>query len=211
MSTVNSINESTSEVKGPMDDDNENESRKVWTMEMLTNDCDISANMMSKVESMSDDEKMFLYARAVHSNHSIQYHMHQIMERQRVVDEYRNRTMERMDLIPLESNLHKFNLVIISQIINMIESDNFWHCKTFESVMGNLRNMWAEGIQDLKNAHMYCTNNNENNNEMDGVEVIDLCSVSQIKNKTFSEGKESAKQESQDNRNTTQRTKWKSN
>ena len=45
---------------------------------------------------------------------------------------------------------------------------------------------------------MYCTNNNENNNEMDGIEVIDLCSVSQSKNKTFSEGKESAKQESQD-------------
>ena len=63
-----------------MDDDNENESRKAWTMEMLTNDGDISANTMNEVESMSDDEKMFLYARAVHSNHSIQYHMHQIME-----------------------------------------------------------------------------------------------------------------------------------
>ena len=35
-----------------------------------------------------------------HSNHSIQYHMHQIMERQRVVDKYRNMTMEGMDLIP---------------------------------------------------------------------------------------------------------------
>ena len=33
------------------------------------NDGDISANTTSKVESMSDDEKMFLYARAVHSNH----------------------------------------------------------------------------------------------------------------------------------------------
>ena len=134
---------------------------------------------------MSDDEKMFLYARVVHSNHSIQYHMHQIIERQRVVDEYRNMTMEGMALIPLESNLHKFNLVIISQIINMIESDNFWHHMTFESVMSNLRNM-------------HCTNNDENNNEMHGVEVIDLCSVSQSKNETFSEGKESAKQESQD-------------
>ena len=58
--------------------------------------------------------------------------------------------------------------------------------------------MWAEGIQELENAHMHCTNNDENNNEMDGVEVIDLCSVSQSKNETFSEGKESAKQESQD-------------
>ena len=72
------------------------------------------------------------------------------MERQRVVDEYRNMTMEGMDLIPLESNLHKFYLVIISQIINMIESDNFWHGKTFESVMSNLWNMWAEGIQELE-------------------------------------------------------------
>ena len=41
-------------------------------------------------------------------------------------------------------------------------------------------------------------NNDENNNEMDGVEVIDLCSVSQSKNDVFPEGKESAKQESQD-------------
>ena len=103
-----------------------------------------------------------------------------------------------MDLIPLESNLHKFNLVIISQIINMIKLDNFWHQKTFESVMSDFGNMWAEGIQELENAHIHCTNNDENNNEMDGVEVIDLCSVSQSKNEMFSEGKESAKQESQD-------------
>ena len=79
-STVNSIIESTLEVQDPMDNDNENESRKVWTMEMLTNDGDISANMTDNIESMSDDEKMILYARVVHSNHSIQYHMHQIME-----------------------------------------------------------------------------------------------------------------------------------
>ena len=63
---------------------------------------------------------------------SIQYHMHQIMEQQRVIDEYRNMTMEGMDSIPLELNLHKFHLVIISQIINMIVSDNFWHRRTFE-------------------------------------------------------------------------------
>ena len=103
-----------------------------------------------------------------------------------------------MDLIPLESNLNKFHPVIISQIINMIESDNFWHRKTFESVMSDLCNMWAEGIQELENAHMYSTNNDKNNNEMDGVEVINLCSVSQNKNDTFSEGKESVKQESWD-------------
>ena len=107
-------------------------------------------------------------------------------------------TMEGMGLIPLESNLHKYHPVIISQIINMIELDNFWHCKMFESVMSSLWNMRTEGIRNLENVHMHCTNNDENNNEMDGVEVIDLCSVSQSKNGTFSERKESANQESQD-------------
>ena len=159
---------------------------------------DISMNMRNEEESMSEDEKKFLYARVVHSNHSIQYHMHQIMERQRVVDKYRNMMMEGRNPIRLESNLHKYDLVIISWIINMIEADNFGHHKIFESVMSDLRNMWMEGIWELKNTHMHCTNNDENNNEMDGVEVIDLCSVSQSKNEAFVEGKESTKQESQD-------------
>ena len=144
---------------------------------------------------MSDNERMFLYARAVHSNHSIQYHMHQIMERQKVIDEYRNMTMEGLDLIPLESNLHRYYPVIISQIINMIESDNFCHHQTFESVKNDLRNMWSEGIQELENTRAHCTDGDENNNDMDGVEVIDLCSVSQSENDTISEGKESAMQE----------------
>ena len=107
-------------------------------------------------------------------------------------------TMEGMDLIPLESNLHQYHPVINSQIINMIKSDNFWHCKTFESVMSNLRNMWSEGIQELENARIRCTDDDENNNEMDGIEVIDLCSVSRCRNDVISEGKESAMQESQD-------------
>ena len=106
--------------------------------------------------------------------------------------------MEGMSLIPLESNLHKYDLVIISHIINMIEMDNFWHRKKFESVMSDLQNMWTEGMQELEDTHMHCINNDENNNEMDGVEVIDLCSVSQSKNDAFTEGKESTKQESQD-------------
>ena len=45
---------------------------------------------------------------------------------------------------------------------------------------------------------MHCTNNDEHNNEMDGVDVIDLCSVRQSKNDAFVKGKESTKQESQD-------------
>ena len=184
--------------QGPADDDDENESRKAWTMEMLTNDSNISTNMMNEEESVSEDEKKFLYARVVHSYHSIQYHMHQLMEQQRVVDEYRNMTMEGMNLIPQESNIHKYDSVIISQIINMIEADNFWHRKMFESVMSDLRNMWTEGIWELENTHMHCTNNDKNNNEMDRVEVIDLCSVSQNKNEAHVKGKESTNQESQD-------------
>ena len=196
--TENSINEMIPETKGPTEDNNKNESRKAWTMEMLMNSFDNSTNTMSEEESMSDNERMFLYARAVHSNHSIQYHMHQIMERQKVIDEYRNMTMEGLDLIPLESNLHQYHPVIISQIINMIESDNFCHHQTFESVKSDLQNMWSEGIQELENAHIHCTDGDENNNDMDGVEVIDLCSVSWCGNDTISEGKESAMQESQD-------------
>ena len=80
----------------------------------------------------------------------------------------------------------------------MIESDNFCHHQTFESVKSDLRNMWSEGIQEMENACIHCTDGDENNNEMDGIEVIDLCSVSRCGNNTISEGKESAMQESQD-------------
>ena len=55
--TVKSINKSTMVAKGPVDDDDENESHKAWTMEMLTNDGDISTGMMNEQESMSEDEK----------------------------------------------------------------------------------------------------------------------------------------------------------
>ena len=48
---------------------------------------------------------------------------------------------------------------------------------------------------------MDCTNDDKNNNEMDGIEVIDLCSVSWCENDAVSKGKESAKQESQDKSN----------
>ena len=80
----------------------------------------------------------------------------------------------------------------------MIESENFYHHQTFESVKSDLRNMWSEGIQELENARMRCTDDDKNNNEMDGIEVIDLCSVSRCGNDMISEGKESTMQESQD-------------
>ena len=67
-------------VQHPSDDDGENESHKAWTMEMLTNDSDISMNMTNEQEQMSEEDKKLLYARAVHSNHSMQYNIHQIIE-----------------------------------------------------------------------------------------------------------------------------------
>ena len=45
---------------------------------------------------------------------------------------------------------------------------------------------------------MHCAENSEVNDEMDGTEVIDLCSESQTKNTELHEGKESTKQENQD-------------
>ena len=48
-----------------------------------------------------------------------------------------------------------------------------------------------EGIRKLENASMHCTKNAKKDAEMDGVEVIDLCSVSQNKNEAHGEVKES--------------------
>ena len=145
-------------VQGPSDD--KNESWKAWTMEMLTNDSDISMNMTNEREQVSKEDKKFLYARVVHSNHSIQYHMQQIIEQQKVVNEYRGMTMEGMGLTPLELNLHKYDPVIISLIMQMVEVDIFWHQKTFEAVLTNFQRRWNEGIhkQESTNRKMYpCT------------------------------------------------------
>ena len=100
-----------------------------------------------------------------------------------------------MDLIPLESNLHKYDPVTISQIISMIETDGVWHHKIFESVLSDLRNLSTEGIRKLENASLHCTKNAKNDAEMDGVEVIDLSSVSQNRSEVHGGGKESTKQE----------------
>ena len=119
--TENTFNDVATVVQGPTGDDEENKSQKSWMMEMLMSDGDILTTMTNGPEEVSEDYKKFLYTRATHSNHVIQYHMQQIIERQKVVDEYRSMTMEGMGLISLESNLHKNDPVVISQIIQMIE------------------------------------------------------------------------------------------
>ena len=64
--TENSFKNVTMMAQGPTDDDDKNESQKVLTMEMLTNDSNISTNMTNEPEQMSEGNKKFLYARAVH-------------------------------------------------------------------------------------------------------------------------------------------------
>ena len=75
--TVNSFNKVKMGVQGPLDDNDENELWKAWTMEMLMNDSDASMSMTNEPEKVSKDDKKFLYARAVHLNYLIQYHMQQ--------------------------------------------------------------------------------------------------------------------------------------
>ena len=83
------INRAIDTLPHPTSNDNEDESRKAWTMGMPTNDGDISMTNREEPTQIEDRNKQFLYARAVHANHMIQYHTNEILERQRVVDEYR--------------------------------------------------------------------------------------------------------------------------
>ena len=88
--TRNSFNNEVTTVQGPMGDDNKIESWKAWTMEMPMNDGNILTTTMNGVEQAREDYKKFLYARAIHSSHTIQYHMLQIMEQQKVDNKYRS-------------------------------------------------------------------------------------------------------------------------
>ena len=64
------------------------------------NDGKILTTMMNGLKQAREDHKKFLYARAIRLNHVIQYHMQQIVEPQKVVDEYRSMMVEGMDLTP---------------------------------------------------------------------------------------------------------------
>ena len=116
--------------------------------------------------------------------------------------------MEGMGLMPLESNLHKNDAVVISQIIQMIEVNNFWHLRAFEAVLANLWRRWDEVVHEQKDMSMHCTENSKINDEMDRIEVIDLCSINQTKTSEFHDGKESTKQESQDKVKSKQLQGW---
>ena len=114
------------------------------------NNGDISLTTMIEHEQAKENHKKFLYARATHSSHMIQYHMKQLKEHQKVVDKYRSMEEEGRDLIPLESNLYKSDLAVISHIIYM-DMDNFWHQKTFEVVLSKLQRNWDKQVYEQEN------------------------------------------------------------
>ena len=87
-SQLSLINKADDTVPCPTSNDDDNKSQKAWPMGMPTNDSDISMIDSEELTRIKDKNKKFLYARAVHANHMIQYHMNEISERQRVVDKY---------------------------------------------------------------------------------------------------------------------------
>ena len=100
-------------------------------MGMPTMDGNISTMEADELEQIEDNNKKFLYARAVHANHMIQHHMDEILEHQRVVDEYRSVADGKRDVIPLESDQYKNDLVINQHIMQMINTDIFWYVVEF--------------------------------------------------------------------------------
>ena len=132
------INREIDTVPCPTSNDDEDESRKAWTMGMPTNDCDISTIDTAELTQIEDRNKQFLYARAVHANHMIQYHMNEILERQHVVNEYQLMADEGRELIPFESDMHRCDPVVIQHTMQMIDTDIHWYEQTFRDIVMEL-------------------------------------------------------------------------
>ena len=106
---------------------------------MTTNDGNISTIDSEELTRIKDKNKKFLYARAVHANHMIQYHMNEISECQRVIDEYRSIANGGRDMIPLESDEYKSDPVVNQQTMQMIDTDIRWYEQTFREIITELR------------------------------------------------------------------------
>ena len=74
-STENLFNDEATTVLGPTDDNKKTELQQACTMKMSMNNGDISMTTMIEHEQAKENHKKFLYARAMHSNHMIQYQM----------------------------------------------------------------------------------------------------------------------------------------
>ena len=162
------INKEINTVQGPMSNDEENELQKAWTMEMPMMDGNISTTEADEKEQIEESNKKFLYARAVHSNHMIQHHMQQILERQRVVEEYRSMANEETEMILLELNPYRTDLAINQHIMEMIDTDISWYKKTFGAILMEL--------QKIQNGKMITQTSEENSEK----EMIDLCDESHV-------------------------------
>ena len=133
------LNEESDTKQGLTTQNEEIESQEAWTMGMPSIDGDISTRNSTEQQTIEDKNKQFLYARAMHASHMIQHHMQGISERQRVIDEYRAMMDDGRAMIPLDSDLHKSDLVIIQHIMQMIDTDIFWYGETFKEVLTELR------------------------------------------------------------------------
>ena len=142
-SQLSLINRAIDTVPHLTSNDDEDELRKAWTMGMPLNDGDISTINTAELTQIEDCNKQFLYARAVHANHMIQYHMNEILERQRVVDKYRLMADEGWELIPLESDMHRRAPVIIQHTMQMIDTDIHWYEQTFRDIIMELWKLWS--------------------------------------------------------------------
>ena len=72
----------------------------------------------------------------------IQYHMNEISEHQRVVNEYRFMADEGRETIPLESDKYKSDPVVNQHIMQMIDTNIHWYEQTFREIIMELRKIW---------------------------------------------------------------------
>ena len=133
------INKENDTVPCPTSNDDENESQKAWTMGMPMIDGNISMIDSEELTRIKDKNKKFLYAQAVHANHMIQYHMNEISERQRVVDEYRSMADEGREMFPLELDEYKSDPVVNQHTMQMIDTDIHWYEQTFREIIMELQ------------------------------------------------------------------------
>ena len=135
---------------------------------MLMMDGDMSTTEADEEEQIKESNKKFLYARAVHSNHIIQHHMQQILEHQRVVDEYRSMAIGEREMIPLELDLPQKVTVINQHIMQMINTDIYWYEKTFRGILTEL---WK-----IRNGKTIMQTSEEHSEK----EMIDICDESPV-------------------------------
>ena len=101
------LNKESDTRQGLTNQDEEIESQEAWTMGMPSIDGDISTTNSSEQLIIEDKNKKFLYARAMHTSHMIQHHMHKISQCQRVIDEYRSMMDEGREMIQFPPKMDK--------------------------------------------------------------------------------------------------------